>query len=84
MHDRPIKKGGKMDKTQVVDQSALQLAILRELNRQGVDFGRVKIRSNPKQEIHAVIEVWEEDELQPKSVKVARIANQVEKAEIDA
>lgn len=60
-----------------MDNEAMRQAIIRELYRQGVEFGKVVVRANYSTETHFIIETYKESEITPKYLDSVRIENQV-------
>lgn len=62
-----------------MDYTALEQAVLKELQRQGVEYARVKMYLNygTGEEHHLVIEAMTEEQIQPKYVEAMRVANQI-------
>lgn len=61
-----------------MDHQAIEQVVLRELQRQGIEFARVKMRTNyPGSEYHLIIEPMTQEQIQPKYVEKMRVANQI-------
>lgn len=64
---------------QAIDFSAVEQVILRELQRQGVEFARVRTREHfGLSETHIIVEVFTEQQLDPRYVEAMRISNQLD------
>lgn len=60
-----------------MDYTALEQAVLRELQRQGVEFARVHIRANYPHETHFIVEDFKLEQIDPKYVEAVRVVNQI-------
>jgi histidinol phosphatase-like enzyme len=66
-----------------VDSKALEQAILRELQRQGIEFAQVKFDPFLPSEKHVSIHLHTEDRLNPKYVETVRVSNQIKTVEVE-
>lgn len=66
---------------QTLNWAAIELAVLRELQRQGVAFGHITIRHNYPSETHLIVETYRADQLDPKYIETTRISSAIERVQ---